>query len=238
MKKKLLPCLFALGAISAFAQDEQNELVAGMTALRKADHGAAERAFTAAIGTAPEDARTWYYRAVNRLAVDDPQGALRDLDKVLELDPTDVHGLLRRAEANERLGLMGAARSDLKQVLAIHRNGPAAEHALFQLGNHSLAEGDVRRALQHYDELCMIAPYDAMAHYDKGTALSLLERDEEALEAFRRALDLDPTMDKAMAGEGIVLLRMGRRQEACHALYAAREAGNGSVDELLLIHCE
>ncbi|MBX2979238.1 MAG: tetratricopeptide repeat protein [Flavobacteriales bacterium] len=238
MIKKLLPCLFALGTIALFAQEEQSELMAGMTALRMADHGTAEKAFTAAIGNAPDNARTWYYRAVNRLAVDDPQGALRDLDRALELDPTDVHGMLRRAEANERLGLMAAARKDLKQVLLVHQNGPAAEHALSQLGYHALAEGDARRALQYADKLCSIAPYDAAAHYEKGTALSLLDRDQEALGAFRRALELDPTMDKAMAGEGIILMRMGLRQDACFSLYAAREAGNRSVDELLMIHCE
>lgn len=223
-------------ATTVVAQDDA--MLAGFTALRKADHRAAEEAFSKAVDRAPDDARTWYYRGVSRLGAGDAEGALLDLDRTLTIAPDDAHALLRRAEAHVQLGSVAAARRDLHAVLAFQPNGPAAEEALMALGRHALAEGDLRGAHTHFDALVEIAPHDANALAERGIVRAALGRDTEALDDLEAALDRDPGIAAAHTHTAIVLLRMGRKQEACHALHEAHALGDRSVEEMLLIHCD
>jgi len=213
-------------------------LMAGLSAMRKNHHQSAELAFTQALSTAPDDHRSWYYRALNRMSAGDPQGALHDLDQLIAMDPDDTHGLLRRAEVQSQLGATAAARKDLAVLLTIQSNGPAAEEALLMLGRFCMLEGDLRGAYGHYDNLVRIAPYNALALAERGTVLAALGRDQEALIDLEQAIEQDPSMAEAYTHLAIVLLRMDRKQEACHALNSALEMGDHSVEQMLLIHCD
>ena len=42
----------------------------------------------------------------------------------------------------------------------------------------------------------------------------------------------------AYVQQAMVLLRMDRVQDACHALHTARDLGDRSTEELILIHCD
>lgn len=220
----------------AVAQDDA--MLAGLTALRMDDHRTAEAAFTRAVDRTPDDIRTWYYRGVSRLAAGDAQGALSDLDRVIELVPTDAHGLLKRSEAHALLGGTAAARRDLATLLQNQPTGPAAEQALHALGGYSLAEGDLRGAYAHYDRLVGIAPHSAQALADRGAVLTALGRDVEALEDLELAVDRDPSLAFPHAQMAVVLINMGRKQEACFALHSAHALGERSVEQMLLVHCD
>jgi tetratricopeptide (TPR) repeat protein len=156
--KHLLLTAALFSALFTCAQDAQPDMLAGMTALRKADHATAEKAFTAAAAASPDDPRTWYYRAVNRMESGDANGALSDLERSLSLDPTDVHTLLRRAEVLSDQGHHTQADLDLQRVLAIRPTGPAAEHALLLIGERQVAADDRVSAKRTYDRLVSIAP--------------------------------------------------------------------------------
>lgn len=234
MKNLLLPFCFL--AVSAVAQDDA--LLAGLTAMRINDRPQAEAAFTLAVDRAPDDIRTWYYRGVNRLAAGNAEGAMADLDQVLALAPDDAHGLLRHAQANAMLGATAQARLDLAKLLEVQSNGPAAEEALETLGNFSLAEGDLRGAYAHFDRMVKIAPYSAHALAHRGSTLAGMGRDVEALEDLELAVDRDPSLALAYAQMAVVLINMGRKQEACHALHQAHALGERSVEEMLLVHCD
>jgi regulator of sirC expression with transglutaminase-like and TPR domain len=175
---------------------------------------------------------------VNRLSAGDVQGALADLDRVIELAPDDAYGLLKRSEAHAQLGGTAAARRDLGVLLENQPTGPAAEQALHALGNFALAEGDVRGAYGHFDRLVGIAPYSARALAERGATLAALGRDVEALEDLELAVDRDPSLAMAHAQMAVVLLTMGRKQEACYALHSAHALGDRSVEEMLMVHCE
>jgi len=224
--------------VSAVAVAQDDAMLAGITALQMKDHPAAEAAFTRAVGNSPDDVRTWYYRGVNRLSVGDYPGALADLDRVIALAPDDAYGLLKRSEAHARLGGTAAARRDLAALLQNQPTGPAAEQALHALGGYSLAEGDVRGAYRHFDQLVGIAPYNAQALADRGAALAAMGRDVEALEDLELAVDRDPSLAIAHAQMAVVLLNMGRKQEACYALHSAHALGERSVEQMLLVHCD
>jgi tetratricopeptide (TPR) repeat protein len=237
MRKILLTVLLGGSVLHAASQSSSESLMAGMKAARANDRVQAERSFTEAVAYAPDEARNWYHRAVNRLAMGDATGAIRDLDQAILLQPDDVHALLRRSEALVQLGRPWDARRDLRQVLAHHTSGPAAETALLELGRYALKEGDRKAALDHFDRLVSIAPLDAVAHMERGSVRAAIQQEDEALVDLERAVDLDPMLEAAHARLGLVLLRMDRVQEACYALRSAHDLGDRSVEGALVLHC-
>ncbi len=69
------------------------------------------------------------------------------------------------------------------------------------------------------------------AHYRRGQLLKALDRNEEALASFDRALELDPRSAEALRYRGHVLHRLARREEAIASYRASLENG-GNPDEL------
>jgi len=222
----------------AMAQPGGDEMLVGLSALRTADHARAEHSFTNAVTERPDDARAWYYRGVNRLGMGDPNGAIADLDRMLALDPGNGNGLLRRAEAYLMTGYSEAALADLRTVLTYYPEGPVAEHALLELGHQAILKGDLNTAKAHFDHLVSIAPENALGRCNRGITLAALGADEAALADLDLALALDPTLERAHTHRAVVLLRNGRRAEACAALQRAHVLGDTSVEEMLLIYCE
>lgn len=236
MKTIILPSALLLATL-AHAQGG-DDMIAGMSALRKQDHVKAEESFTRAVTEAPDDMKAWYYRAVNRIGMGDVGGALKDLDRALALEPNDAHSLLRRAEVKARMGAEHSAIADLHHLLASRPTGPAAEHALLHLGHFAMGRKDLMAAKAHYDKLISIAPYNAFGWCDRGIVNAILLQDDDALADLDRAIELDPTLDQAHLQRATVLLRMDRKQDACEALHTAHQLGNQSVEEMLLIYCE
>ncbi|HRH70896.1 MAG TPA: tetratricopeptide repeat protein [Flavobacteriales bacterium] len=237
MKALLIVTFSVLGAM-LHAQSVDDDMLAGLTALKKNDNRAAGVAFDRAVANDPTNGKTWYYRAVNRMVIGDNDGALEDLDHLIGMEPGDVHAMLRRAEVYRIKGDDRSANADLYRVLGLHHNGPAAEHALFELGRIAMEEKDLPNALAHYDRLIAIAPYNALAWCDRGIARNVLRDDDKAILDLEKAIDLDPTLDQAYVNLAIVLFRQDRKQEGCHALQQARDLGDRTVEELMMVHCD
>ena len=62
--------------------------------------------------------------------------------------------------------------------------------------------------------MLIIKPDYIKAHNNRGTSLEVLERRDEALASYDRALALDPNFVEALNNRGNVLLKLGRRDEA------------------------
>lgn len=236
--KTTYTCFALLLSAACSAQEVDTEMLAGMSAMRRSDHQAAEQAFTRAATMDPNNAKTWYYRGVNRIGQGDLGGALQDFDKAVALNPDDVHSLLRRAEVRARFGAEQSATADLQRILATRPTGPAAEHALLHLGHFAMAKNDLVTAKSLYDRLIDIAPYNATGWCDRGIALAAMHQYEAALADLDRAIELDPTMDQAHVQRALALFRMDRKQEGCDALRQAHDLGDRSVEEMMLIYCE
>lgn len=236
--KQFTTTLLLQAPLLLMAQGASDDMLAGMTAMRHADHGSAEQAFTKAVEREPANTKTWYYRAVNRAANGDLGGALSDLDHTLEMDPTDVHALLRRAEVRARFGAERSATVDLERILALRPTGPATEHALLHLGHFAMSRNDLVAAKEQYDRLIAIAPTNAFGWCDRGIVLAAMHQDEAALADLDRAIELDPMLDQAHVQKALALFRMDRKQEGCYALQMAHDMGDRSVEELMMIYCE
>ncbi|MBL7950990.1 MAG: tetratricopeptide repeat protein [Flavobacteriales bacterium] len=225
-------------SFTLMAQSADEAMIAGLTALKKEDHKTAQTEFDKVVVEEPTNSKAWYYRAVTKLSQGDNAGALQDLDQLLAMEPADVHGLIRRAEVNRAMGKSTVAKHDLYRVIGLHPNGPATEHALFELGRMAMEENDLPAALSHYDRLVNIASYNAMAWCDRGIALSVVRDDDRAIADLEKAVEMDPTLDKAYAALAVIYFRQDRKQDGCYALQQAHDLGDRSVEELMMLHCD
>ena len=78
----------------------------------------------------------------------------------------------------------------------------------------ALARGEVTAALELVDAALARSPDDARLHLARGAVLQELRRGEDAIEAWERALTLEPSLFGALDGIGTVHLDNGRAKEA------------------------
>ncbi|HQV53243.1 MAG: hypothetical protein IPF95_14930 [Flavobacteriales bacterium] len=235
MKTILLVLALAIPVFGSAQGSAQQEL-AGISTLRSQERPEAEPASVTI--EAPLDRGAAYNRAISRITMGDAEGALTDLDRILELDPTNSRGLLSRAKAYAMLGESDAAKADLEIIRMLNTIGPEAESALHQLGELAIQDGDMYEAERNYDRLVQIAPKDALAFCNLGITKASHTNGYDALSDLDTSIALDPTIAKAHLHRAIILLRHGRNDEACAAMLQAREMGDPTVDQLLFLHCQ
>lgn len=94
---------------------------------------------------------------------------------------------------------------------------------------------DTTASIQARAEACVAVtrqkPRDGAAHREAGEVLRLVDRTEEAIEHYRKAIEIDSKDSEAHHGLGHALSRLDRDDEALRALRRAREL---SPDELEL----
>lgn len=126
---------------------------------------------------------------------------------------------LNRAVGLHRAGRVEEARRMYEAVLAKSPEDPNALHLLGRLfldeGDPAAAEDLVRRAV----EAMPAAPF----LHTLGVCLARQERDAEAVEAFARAVEIDPALGQAYLEQGLALRRLRRPREALSALSKALE---------------
>jgi len=133
------------------------------------------------------------------------------------------------------LGMYGTMRESAVLALCLHHEDAGvvqlAEHCLWSLwmqagsadGNRRLASGigyletgDSRAAVRTFDALVAAEPDFAEAHFQRGLALSMMERVEEAEQAYRQALRLNPYHFGAAAALGHACVERGNLRGALH----------------------
>ncbi len=92
----------------------------------------AEKDWSSYLQENPFDAAALSNRGNIRLALGDPQGAIRDQSKAIEISPEDLDPYLNRGIAKEALHLWEEASIDYKYVLT---KNPKDVSALYNLGN-------------------------------------------------------------------------------------------------------
>ena len=121
-----------------------------------------------------------------------------------------------RAMALLTFGLRSAAEDVFSAMLARWPDDPYAlasrAHLRAQLGRRSQAIADQQRLVEVHPTR------SAGDWFNLAFLLEEAARYDEAEPAFRRAVELDPKLDRAWCGLGLILIRLGRLDEAVAAL--------------------
>jgi protein O-GlcNAc transferase len=165
--------------------------------------------------------------ALHRLAMlrahrGDFEGARRDIDRALGLEPAraDLH-FLRGAIAGS-LGLGEQALESYAEALALK---PDFIDALVNMGDALLRAGRAQEALALCDRALALRPGDLASLNNRGNALLALKRHAEALDCFDRVQAQVPDNVDVRSNRAAALLALGRLDEAgveCRAVLAAR----------------
>jgi len=111
---------------------------------------------------------------------------------------------------------------------------PAKVRPRFQLAfAQQYQSGDCAAAVRNFDVAAHLAPPDYMLLVDWGNALDCIGREEDAIQAFARAIHLDEGRSEAYIGLSAVYGKQHRTQEALNVL-ARAEAIDPSIAQIYL----
>ncbi|MSR86793.1 tetratricopeptide repeat protein [Candidatus Peribacteria bacterium] len=105
---------------------------------------------------------------------------------------------------------------------------PNSQIAHVTIGNHYQSLGDLERAFTHYDKALTIRP-TSLAYFNLGNALLTLNRADEAIEAGKQALELDPALVIAHVNLGVGYVKKEMIDEAVASFQKAIELDPNSV---------
>jgi spermidine synthase len=143
----------------------------------------------------------------------------RVFERVLELDPENPSALNHLASVRMSAGDLKGAEESLRR--AVRRN-PRSVNTLHNLGLVLERSGRHAEALQCWHDAALISE-NGMAADQWGTCLAQEGRVPEAIEWFRRAVELQPTYLPARLHLAFGLRQMGRTQEALtHVRYVVK----------------
>ena len=106
----------------------------------------------------------------------------------------------------------------LQQLAHMLRIKPADRYALASQAHLQAEQLQFEFAVVSLQQLTSAWPQDAPAWFNLGYVLQQTGRHEDAEPAFRRALALEPLMDRAWYGLGLVLMQRQQFHEAAQAL--------------------
>ena len=145
------------------------------------------------------------------------------------------------ARAYQVMGSVAASDGNWKAAIDAYRHAlklePTLQGAHLQIAvltlTHSQEPDAWRQALVDLNEELKVDPTSAQAEYEIGEIYRKHAQLEEAVPAFRRALQLDPAAVPARLGLAKSLRQLDRKREALEALEPARDSDDPGVHFLL-----
>jgi tetratricopeptide (TPR) repeat protein len=187
----------------------------------------AERLLRELVAQSPGDARASYYLGIALARQDRNHEAIQAFENARRLaSRPNASVLYELGAAYSKLERWQEAEEVLRQATEL---APSETRMGLQLGwvYYSKLEGGKARA--EFERVIGIAP-SPMAFFYLGLTEIGLGRNEPAIEALRRAIDLDPELLEAHVALGKVLSRAGRDEEATAVLRRALEIDGKSAD--------
>ena len=171
----------------------------------------AEKDWSSYLKDHPDDAAALSNRGNIRLALGDPQGAIRDQTKAIEISPEDLDPYLNRGIAKEALQLWEEASIDYNYVLKKNPNDVAA---LYNLGNVMGSMDNWIEAKRLFSKAASSTNAIAMARSSEALAIYQLDDLELAEKKIRILIRKYPLFADARAALSALLWRKGFKGEA------------------------
>jgi len=185
--------------------------------------------YTRALQLNPNSPLTWYNRGVAHLELDNPTQAASDFNETIRLAPAHSQAFFNLGNCHRTLKNPELALKAYDQAIKLDpADLPArvSQAAILQ----DLREFD--RALQAYDEIIRLSP-SAETLCNRGVCLQKVGRQAEAIEDFKRAIAIHPTLAEAFCNLGIAHRNLGDLSAALSAYDRAIEIAPFMVEA----HC-
>jgi tetratricopeptide (TPR) repeat protein len=205
-------------ALKHNASDVEALVASTELALEKADFAVAATTIEKAIKVQPENAQLYYLKA-RAWEQSDSEKAEEALNKAIELNPRHVLAMLMVAENQIDGEEFDEAEKTIEQAREINPREPQA-WALRAVVAH--LRGEYEREGEYRKEALKPWELNPDVDYTIGIKLSRHYRFDDAVEAMRRALMMDPSNQNAMFALSQDLLRLGRTDEGWKLLAAVR----------------
>ena len=137
----------------------------------------------------PRSAPAHLNLAIALADANDPSSALKEVDKSISLDPHSSTAHLNRARMLADANRVSEASAEFLRAERIQPDDPETEffHAVFEKENHHLETACALLA-----KVVARQPDNGQAYFLLGQTLQRLNRDEEAVAAYRRAMFMNP----------------------------------------------
>lgn len=174
-----------------------------------------------------DEAKAYNNRGNARLAAGDREGALRNYDRAISLDPNYAPAYYNRGLFRYQLGEREGALSDYNRALSLE---PGNALAHYNRGIVRYELGDKSGAVADYSEAIALNPTLTLAYYNRGIARYYLGEREAAAEDLNQAIALDSTYPPAYYNRGNIRARLADLEGASADFQKAadlyREQGN------------
>ncbi len=188
---------------------------------QREDYEAAAADYRGLVEAIPDDFEAWNNLGNCYAALGDADRALDALDRATKLMPDVAPVRLNHASA-----LLDAGKVDeaIGALLACTRDFPGDAKPVAELGALYKRLGRDEEALQQLEQAVALEPRDADLRLKLGTELSVALKMDDAEQAYRSAIDIDPSSDVAYVLLANHLEHMNRDQEFAPLIASAREA--------------
>jgi tetratricopeptide (TPR) repeat protein len=188
--------------------------VRGQTFLQSGDFSKAITDFDHVLEMNPDDTPARIDRAIAAIGARNYQAAIGDLDQAWHAIPTHSRILFIRARAKKLSGDAAGAKKDLETAMSLT---PQDEESWLSHGMAHLNAGRPREALADFERVLADNPRSIEARLNKVAVLAdHLQRLDDAIAILDEVLREVPENLAALAGRGVYLARLGRR-DAAHA---------------------
>ena len=210
----LLVVQLAVGAVAAPGLPQLFDQA--LAASRQGDFANALPLWDQVLELAPQDAAAWSNRGNVQLALGDPEAAIADQTRSIELDPASPDPHLNRGTAEEALQRWDAAEADYRWILErdAEAGRPPDASALYNLGNVQGSRGDWPDARSSFQAAADARPGFAMARSSAALAAFQLGELDAAERELRSLIRRYPLFADARAGLTALLWRRGASGEA------------------------
>ena len=253
MHKIILTLLVGLTIQLSYGQAElKSDFDKGVQLLQSNHYEEAVKAFSEVLKKATDNRVKkfcYIYRSFSYNGLGEYKNAVTDLDKAIELDPTDLASYIDRGKTKTYAKDFGGATKDFLSILRKDSAGKQGQAALYYLGKIEYQSGNFQKSIEYYDKLILLTPSDPEVYFDRGAAKGMLMNTEGSIKDYDKAIQLKPDYKEAYANRGVAKINLlttkGNIQptkeqtiDGCADLKKAKELGDNSVDDMIFAYCE
>lgn len=199
------------------------------------DFSSAEKNLKLAVSLKPEDAVTHYNLAVVLLKQEKNSDALAEFTKAEAAGKQDVQLLEKLGEAYMAMQNYERSLAVFREILAVNQRNV---RILSRVGELMYKQGDLEGAIEAFKRITELEPLSEnarVAYINLGNALDEAQRFDEAIDAFKKSLMIDPKDSSVLYNLGIAYKHRGKPEMAIESWSRAADLNPDNPQPLIAV---